>query len=489
MLSYPTFDIRNVLATLVLSAVMCVPLLSYYGAPSYLERIQASGELRVAMIRSPIYYHVENGQATGFEYQLTQSFADYLGVQLQVFPFNSLTEVSEALRQNNVHLAAAGLTQTPAREKRFDFGPPYLAVRTLLIQNASRKPPRSLLELEGARLRVVAGSSHAELLRRVGTASLNWEEAPEETRVQELLAQVNAGTLDYTLADDIQLQVQRAYYPRLETAFALSPPQPLAWMLKRQRDNSLNHRLESFFAHPETQTLIGELAERYLSEDQRLNLVDTLTFRRQMRERLPPLKDWFQQAAKETGLDWRLLAAVGYQESHWDPEAVSPTGVRGIMMLTRSTARQLGVKRTDPRQSILGGARYLADLKSRLPERIQDPDRTWLALAAYNIGLGHLEDARVLTQRAGGNPDLWADVRQYLPRLSNPEWYPQTRHGFARGREPVVYVRNIRQYRRQLTLEARLQASEEPRLPASAGISTLPASAAAPALESLPPTL
>jgi membrane-bound lytic murein transglycosylase F len=167
----------------------------------------------------------------------------------------------------------------------------------------------------------------------------------------------------------------------------------------------------------------------------------------QMRERLPEFRPLFEQASERTGLDWRLLAAVSYQESHWNPRAVSPTGVRGLMMLTNRTARQLGIEdRNDPRQSVSGGARYLRSMIERLPERIEHPDRLWLALAAYNIGLGHLEDARVLTERQGGDPDRWADVRGRLPLLTQKKYFSQTRFGYARGYEAANYVENIRTF-------------------------------------------
>ena len=116
-------------------------------------------------------------------------------------------------------------------------------------------------------------------------------------------------------------------------------------------------------------------------------------------------------------------------------------------MLTRNTASDLGIQdRTDPEQSIMGGTEYFVNLKKRLPESIEEPDRTWMALAAYNVGLGHLNDARKLTSEQDGNPDSWADVREILPLLSKRKWYSKTKHGYARGREPVEYVRNIRNY-------------------------------------------
>jgi len=164
-------------------------------------------------------------------------------------------------------------------------------------------------------------------------------------------------------------------------------------------------------------------------------------------QRLPQFMDMFTYAAYETGVDWRLLAAIGYQESHWDPAAVSPTGVRGIMMLTRAAAKDLGVdNRLDPMQSIRGGALYLKKMKSRISGEVQEPDLTWLALAAYNVGLGHLEDARILTQKNKGDPNKWVDVKENLPLLTQKKWFQQTRYGYARGREPVRYVENVRSY-------------------------------------------
>ena len=138
---------------------------------------------------------------------------------------------------------------------------------------------------------------------------------------------------------------------------------------------------------------------------------------------------------------------MSYQESHWNPRARSFTGVRGMMMLTLRTAKELGVKnRLDPKQSIFGGAKYLAKLRKRMPDNIAEPDRTWMALAAYNVGYGHLTDARKLTKLDGGDSTRWMDVKDYLPRLSQKRYYKQTRHGYARGNEPVSYVQNIRRY-------------------------------------------
>jgi membrane-bound lytic murein transglycosylase F len=163
--------------------------------------------------------------------------------------------------------------------------------------------------------------------------------------------------------------------------------------------------------------------------------------------RLPLLRVPFEAAARDTGFSWRLLAALGYQESRWRPGAVSPRGAQGVMMLMPVTARKMGVKDVfHPDENIMGGARYLAYMKTRIPQRIRDPDRTWLAMAAYNIGIGHLEDARIITQMRKKNPDRWAEVRANLPRLSDPHWHSKVKRGYANGRETVQFVERVAQF-------------------------------------------
>jgi membrane-bound lytic murein transglycosylase F len=231
------------------------------------------------------------------------------------------------------------------------------------------------------------------------------------------------------------------------TAFELGEPQAIAWAFGRAGDGSLRLAINGFLQQFEEDGSLRRLRARYFGHARRLNFVDTRDFWRHTRDRLPKLMPYFEEAAEKTGIDWRLLAAIGYQESHWRPDAVSPTGVRGIMMLTQATAKQMEIEdRNDPQQSIIGGARYLRVVEKKIPDRIEQPDRLWLTLAGYNIGFGHLEDARVLTDRDGADPDQWLEVKQRLPLLSKRKFYQTVRHGKARGREPVTYVDNIRNY-------------------------------------------
>lgn len=454
------FKANRGLFILLALVLFCIPLLASYNNATQLDIIRQQGELRVISRLSPTTYFTADGEPGGFEYELARLYARYLGVALNITAASDINQIYEALRLNNAHIGAAGLTVTDSRRQRFDFSPPYFNSQTQLVylEAQGNRAPKTYQDLAEGTLRVMANSSHTELLRELDPGIANWQQSDDE-EVLDLLEKVHNGELDYTLVDDAELAANHAFFPRLKVAFAVSEPQPIAWMLKKSGDGSLKRSLEKFFSIPHIKNEIDRLKAKYFQNDQRLDLVDNLTFRRHMEERLPRYQDWFEAASEQTGIPWRLLAAIGYQESHWNPKAVSPTGVRGIMMLTQDTAKEVGVtKRTDPQQSIEGGARYFADQKSRLPEQITEPDRTWFALASYNVGRGHLEDARVLTERAQMDPNRWEDVAKHLPLLSQARWYKTVRYGYARGREPVTYVRNIRRYLQQLRLETRLQA-------------------------------
>ena len=170
-------------------------------------------------------------------------------------------------------------------------------------------------------------------------------------------------------------------------------------------------------------------------------------FHRHIQTRLPHLRSSFEAAGRDTGLNWRMLAALGYQESRWSPAAVSPRGAQGVMMLMPLTVTKMGVKNVfSPDENIMAGSRYLLHMKERIPKRIRDPDRTLLATAAYNIGIGHLEDARIITQMRKKNPDRWADVRANLPRLSDPYWHKRVKRGYANGRETAQFVERVSQF-------------------------------------------
>ena len=416
---------------------------------SVLDQIIDSGELKVLTRNSPTTYYEGADGPAGLEYDLAKMFADQLGVKLTLIVPDSLGELLDGIKDGKAHIAAAGLTITEPRKETLKFGPSYQEITEQLVYNINRSRPKNLGEIKDEKsLEIVAESSHQESLISAQSdyPDLTWE-SNDELESEELLQMVADEAIDYTIADSNELILQQRFLISLRSAFDIGEAKQLAWVLPKNGDHSLYAAVVRFFELIKNNGELTRLIERSYGHTENFDYVGTLYFKRHIESRLPKYQAMFEQAAEENDLDWQLLAAIGYQESHWNPKAISPTGVRGIMMLTQATAAQMGIKnRLKPESSIEGGARYFALRQKRIKESIEEPDRTWMALASYNVGAGHLEDARIITEQQGNDPDKWVDVKQTLPLLAKRKWYKKTKHGYARGWEPVRYVENIRSY-------------------------------------------
>jgi membrane-bound lytic murein transglycosylase F len=444
-------------------ALMLLPYSLFH--KNALQSVKHSGKLVAVTINGPTTYYEGPDGPVGFEHDLATAFAEHLGVKLELLVADSFTDVFPMLLDGNADIATAGITITDYRKSFLRFSPPYQTIRQQVVYRRGNRPPRKVSDLLGRDIAVVAGSSYAERLEQLQAKhpDLAWTEA-DDMGPEELLIEVWEGLLELTIADSNIISVARQFYPELHVAFNIQEPEQLAWAFPLDEDKSLYWAAAKFLETMEQSGELDRLRDLYFGPAARSNYIDVTTFRARIDVRLPNYQDLFVEAGKRTGIDWRLLAAQAYQESYWNIHAVSPTGVRGIMQLTQSTAQQLNIEnRIDPKASIKGGAIYLKRLRDKLPERIAEPDRTWMALAAYNVGFGHLEDARILTQKQDGDPDKWTDVRERLPLLAKAKWYKQTKHGYARGYEPVQYVRRIRTFYSILVKvdeEERPQASE-----------------------------
>jgi membrane-bound lytic murein transglycosylase F len=432
-----------------LSAVVLLPFLtSGNDKPTHYDQVVQRGSVTMLTRNGASSYFLDAEGATGPEYELVNGFADFLGVELEVHVADAYGQLSELLSEGKGDLIAANMTRTQSREEEFIFGADYAETLTEVVYRRGQLRPQSLEDLVGMKVAVIAGSSYEEMLKHAANDidGLQWEAVPE-VGMEDLLLAISEGEIDATLVDSNILGINKQFYPSVNRAFTLDETQAQAWAFRKNGDESLAEKARQFISQADEDGSLAVLQDRYFNRETKLDQVGMFHFLKQVRNRLPVLLPVFQEVAELHDVDWRLLAAMGYQESHWDPLAESTTGVRGIMMLTLNTANQLGLSdRLDPHQSIEGGARYFLRLWHRTPFRIPEPDRTWMALAAYNIGWGHLEDARILTQRQGGNPDNWKDVSERLPLLMQEKWHKQTKYGYARGLEAQRYVRNIRNY-------------------------------------------
>ncbi len=424
-----------------------------------LSQIKAQGELRISTLDSPLIYSTNKNGLSGFDYELAKYFADYLGVKLKVSIRNNVNEMFDDLENDNTDLLVAGLIPTDGRLSHTYIGPAYYSVSQQLVYRQGAPRPKSLNDLKG-KLVVAAGSTSITILKQLKQTQypdLAWELSTEYSS-KELLEQVIEGKLDYTLGDSITIAFLQRVHPQLAVAFDITDEEPVSWFFQRTDDDSLYAAMLDFYSHMIEEGNLARLEEKYLGHVGNFDYVDTKTFLKAIDMVLPTFRPLFEKYA--TQIDWRLLAVVAYQESHWDPQAVSPTGVRGLMMLTRATASWLGIHdRLDPEESVKGGAAYLKFLIQKIPETIPEDERIWFALAAYNMGYGHVLDARRLTKKQQGDPDSWVHVKTRLPMLSQKRYYQDTVYGYARGHEAYKYVENIRRY--QVSLVGYLQDKEK----------------------------
>ena len=408
-----------------------------------------TGELVVISRSAPTTRFVgPDGTYAGFEQDMLELFARETNLRLNVIDSRRFSDIIPAVSGHVAHLAAAGLSITEDRERQVDFGPKYMTTRKTIAYNTDKQRPRQFEDLVRQRGGTLYGSSSAEALREMSRkiAGLKWTEL-HAADVDELLDLLSEGKLDYVVTDSHVIELARNFYPNVSVAFSFGDPEPIAWAIPKDADPKLVSQVNEFFSSIERDGTLRILIDRYFGHVKRLDQLDVVEFLSRRESVLPQYAPMFKEAQELTGIDWRLLAALGFQESHWRPLATSPTGVRGLMMLTSATADDLGVKnRLDPYESILAAGRYFLSLKERLPARIQEPDRTWMALASYNVGMGHVEDARILAEREDLNPNSWIDVRKTLPLLARSEYYKTVKYGFARGGEAVILTENVRNY-------------------------------------------
>ncbi|TNV20138.1 membrane-bound lytic murein transglycosylase MltF [Buttiauxella sp. B2] len=453
-------------AVTVLLAVALWPSIPWFGqAENRIAAIQARGILRVSTIQSPLTYIVYQGKKIGLDYELAQQFADYLGVKLEVTVRPNIQELFDDIDNDKADVIAAGLVYNTQRSQHYQAGPAYYSVSQQMVYRIGSFRPRTLADVKENQLVLSPGVTSLNALNKLKEQkfpNLSWQ-VDEQKSSTELMQQVVDGKIAFTIADSVAISTFQRVHPKLAVALDVTDEQPVTWFSALDSDDSLSAALLDFYNRLNSDGTFARLEEKYLGHVGDFDYVDTRTFLKAVDTVLPNLQPLFEKYATE--IDWRLLAAISYQESHWDDQATSPTGVRGLMMLTKNTAQSLGVSdRLDPEQSIEGGSRYLKDMMSKVPETVPEEERIWFALTAYNMGYAHMLDARQLTAKQKGNPDSWADVKVRLPLLSQKQYYSKTTYGYARGHEAYAYVENIRKYHISLAgylLEKETQVAQE----------------------------
>ena len=408
------------------------------------QQIESRGTLIIAVRESEGIYWASGQDFIGFEHDIITELESHLEIPIQVFAVRDIDDLYKALEVGAVDMALPG---TSLGNIELPRSRPYFETQIGLVQ-----PKNDDDTVETFRTGILDPLAHKDAIDIV-LESLNQGSAVyEHGRLSaELFTLIEMNELEQVLVDERDFNLQQNVFPDLRFTPLNLPPRPISAIFRPNEDGTLSEKIDNTLALIEDSGLLFQIKDRYFGQALEFDYVDNLTFEKHLVARLPTYEQLFKEYAQQYGMDWRLLAAVAYQESHWRANAKSPTGVRGLMMITLNTAAEVGItNRLDPEQSTKAGAQYLTTLKGRVPARITEPDRTWFALASYNVGAGHLEDARKITELLGDDPDRWIDVRKHLPKLALKDYYPWTRHGYARGAEPVVYVANIRRFYEKL---------------------------------------
>lgn len=394
----------------------------------------------------PLSYDTQSeAQASGFDHDLVREFATQQGWDIEFISVPP-RDIATYLIKGKAHLAAGWLT--PGENAALKASSPYMATEDIIVQNEAGLPVDQARKLAGRSIHVIPGSRQAANLGELAE-TLQGVQITPFTKGDELqlLEAVSKGDIELALIDRALLKLALNFYPNLQTGLVLGKPSPITWLFAPQAPAKLQEDSEAFLKKARKEGLIKRLEDRYLGHVTRLTQADVVRFITSIETLLPKYRKLFQAAQSATGMDWRLIAAVAYQESLWDPLATSPTGVRGMMMLTEETADRLGVKnRLDPREAIPAGARYLSYLRTAITATAPDPDSYWLALAAYNIGPGHFNAAKRIARQVKKNPDSWYEMKSVLPLLAQPQYYENLISGRARGGEAIIMAENVRMF-------------------------------------------
>ena len=433
-------NIKPLIAYLL--AVALVVALAYKSVDRSLDKIKKRGFVVLITTNGPTTYYLYREDEMGFEFDLAKAFADYLGVELKVV-VAEWDEVFPLLRRGRGDFIGAGLGIGDEYEMPISFSRPTFTIQHAVITHKDDPKLEGVEALEDEVIHVRSGTSEEEKLLDLVDKGHNLRVKPyDSVPTEELISWVAGKKIRVTVSKSNLALLSRRYYPDIRVSFTLDESKHLGWAVRR-RDKKLLKTINRFFGEIEKNGLYQKIYEKYYSYIEIFDYVDIKAFHRRIQTRLPRYQGIIERTAEEYGFDWRLIAAIIYQESHYRPRARSYTGVRGLMQLTLKTARDMGIEnRLDPGQSISGGVKYLKQLYDRYDD-IDGWDRMLITLASYNVGPGHIADARRLAKEQDLDPNKWTSVAKVLPLLSYKKYYKKAKHGYCRGSEPVEYVKRI----------------------------------------------
>ena len=426
-----------------------------------LSEILERGYINAAVDYSSTTYFVYRGEIMGFEYEILKMLEEYFKIRVNIIVLPSIEAAISRLNKGEVDIIAYPLTITKERKKIIAFTTHYSSQSQVLVQ---RKPQnwrdmklheiektliRNQVDLIDKEIHVLNHSSYINALESLSEqigGDIIIEEDDPNVDTEQLIKNVAEGKYDYTVSDENIAYVNKSYYPILDVETPVSFPRRIAWAVRMNAPELLD-TLDFGLNRLKKAGMINILYGKYYKSSRKAREIAKSDYSSFSGQKLSPYDDLFKENALRVKWDWRLLAAMVYQESRFDPKTTSWAGAQGLLQMMPATAREQGVKdRTNPEQNLAGGTKYLIWLEKQWKPRVEDPDEQLkFVLASYNVGIGHVYDACALTEKFEGDPTKWVDVRENLLKLSSHKYYsdPVVKVGYARGSEPVAYVDEI----------------------------------------------
>jgi membrane-bound lytic murein transglycosylase F len=390
-------------------------------------------------------YYIYRDEQMGFEYDLAKKFAEFLGFELVVKICDN-DKIEKMLKQNEIDFIANNYIKKKSKE--FLYSIPYSYVDYVIVTHKKNHRIKYLKDLNGKVFFVRKNSNFEKILKKIRKeASLDFKIVyGPDISDEEYIKKVNDDDALITVTYSNLAESVKKIYPKTRIRISISNNHPLVWVTNK-KNKWLIRKMNKFISQSIENNLINKLLKKYIQTNEDCDCFDINKFLKRMKTRFPKYEKYIKTAAKKYNLDWRLITALTYQESHFNPNAKSHTGVKGLMQLTLDTAKRMGVTdRLNPAESINGGTKYLKMLMEKFNDIENEKDKLKYALAAYNLGLNHVYDAMKLAKKLGKNPKKWEDVATTLILLSDKKYYRQTEYGYCRGWEAVSHVKNVLNY-------------------------------------------
>jgi len=439
------FQITILIAWIVIGYYLFSPIISKYKFVT-LQRIQDTGEITVVTRNTAHCYYLYRDQPMGFEYEMAQAFADHLGVRLRVKVVDKWKDMVRALNDGSAAFIAASAPIIPQWQTKVAFSDGYMEVNQQIITHRKNARIKKATDLSGKTIDVRRGTAYQQRLIELKDQGIDLAiRLHDDLPAEELIQKVANGEIEFTIANSNIILINRRSFPGAVSTGSINDRLQLGWAVY-PKSIELLEQINTFFEVIKKSGKFDAIYNKYYGDTEDFDYVDLKTFHKRVKTRLSRYSPFIKAAAKKHGFDWRLIAAQIYQESHLNPWAKSRAGARGLMQIMPLTAKSLGIDDLfDPVQNINAGVQHLKDLYLHFDEA-KGQNRLLISLAAYNIGQGHISDARELAKKKGLDPNKWESLEKTLPLLRYRKYYRNTKYGFCRGNEPIRYIKQIMIY-------------------------------------------